>query len=71
MDEMGTVNIGLSDVAILDVLKQHSYQPMKLGLSVEEEPCCVCREEYVDGEEPGKLDCGHEFHFNCIKQWLM
>ncbi|CAL5372932.1 unnamed protein product [Camellia sinensis] len=36
-----------------------------------EEPCCVCREEYVDGEELGKLDCGHEFHFNCIKQWLM
>ncbi|KAI8018586.1 E3 ubiquitin-protein ligase MBR2 [Camellia lanceoleosa] len=30
-DEMGTVNTGLSEVAILDVLKQHSYQSMKLG----------------------------------------
>lgn len=22
------------------------------------------------GDEIGKLDCGHEFHTNCIKQWL-
>lgn len=28
------------------------------------------QEEYADGEDVGKLDCGHEFHTNCVKQWL-
>ncbi|KAG1359064.1 putative E3 ubiquitin-protein ligase HIP1 [Cocos nucifera] len=28
-------------------------------------------EEYVEGEDLGTLDCGHEFHTACIKQWLM
>ncbi|GMP45324.1 hypothetical protein CsSME_00013887 [Camellia sinensis var. sinensis] len=29
------------------------------------------QEEYNDGEDIGTLECGHEFHSNCIKQWLM
>ena len=24
----------------------------------------------MDGEDIGTLDCGHEFHSDCIKQWL-
>ncbi|GMI78497.1 hypothetical protein like AT1G45180 [Hibiscus trionum] len=41
------------------------------GAQVEAEPCCVCQEEYKDGEDLGKLECGHDFHADCIKQWLM
>lgn len=29
------------------------------------------QEEYADGDELGGLDCGHDFHTSCIKQWLM
>lgn len=28
------------------------------------------QEEYVTGDDVGALDCGHDFHTNCIKQWL-
>lgn len=28
------------------------------------------QEEYVVGESVGTLDCGHDFHSHCIKQWL-
>ncbi|GJN01531.1 hypothetical protein PR202_ga18805 [Eleusine coracana subsp. coracana] len=28
-------------------------------------------EEYVDGDDLGRLDCGHDFHAGCIKQWLV
>lgn len=29
------------------------------------------QEEYAVGDDLGILDCGHDFHTNCIKQWLM
>jgi hypothetical protein len=29
------------------------------------------QEEYVDGDDIGRLDCGHDFHAGCIKQWLV
>lgn len=28
------------------------------------------QEEYVNGDDLGKLKCGHDFHTECIKQWL-
>lgn len=31
----------------------------------------LLQEEYVDGDDVGKLDCGHDFHFTCVKQWLV
>ncbi|XP_028083257.1 probable E3 ubiquitin-protein ligase HIP1 [Camellia sinensis] len=65
------MSTGLSEEAILAAVRQHCYLSMKLGPPVEEEPCCICQEDYVDGKELGKLNCGHEFHFNCIKQWLV
>ncbi|KAI8025066.1 putative E3 ubiquitin-protein ligase HIP1 [Camellia lanceoleosa] len=70
-DQIGNVSAGLSEEAILAAVRRHCYLSMKLGPLVEEEPCCICQEDYVDGKELGKLNCGHEFHFNCIKQWLV
>lgn len=29
------------------------------------------QEEYDGGDDIGTLECGHDFHTNCIKQWLM
>lgn len=29
------------------------------------------QEDYGDGDDIGTLDCGHDFHSDCIKQWLM
>ncbi|KAL9378325.1 hypothetical protein Peur_029660 [Populus x canadensis] len=28
-------------------------------------------EAYADEDDLGKLKCGHDFHFNCIKRWLV
>lgn len=34
--------------------------------------CVVCLEEYVDGESRVmSLPCGHEFHADCIRPWLV
>lgn len=31
----------------------------------------IDQEDYVGGDDIGILDCGHEFHTSCIKQWLI
>ncbi|XWS24213.1 hypothetical protein CRYUN_Cryun28dG0081500 [Craigia yunnanensis] len=69
-ERIGNVNTGLSEVTILNSLKQRKYYSAS-GAQLEAEPCCVCQEEYNVGEDLGTLECGHDFHADCIKQWLM
>ncbi|XLR64262.1 hypothetical protein HN51_006730 [Arachis hypogaea] len=33
--------------------------------------CGICLEDYVHGEELGRLDCAHKYHLSCIRQWLL
>ncbi|QHO10504.1 E3 ubiquitin-protein ligase [Arachis hypogaea] len=33
--------------------------------------CGICQEDYVHGEELGRLDCAHRYHLSCIRQWLL
>ncbi|XP_008799012.2 probable E3 ubiquitin-protein ligase HIP1 [Phoenix dactylifera] len=69
-ERIGNVSTGLSEEVILKCLKQRKYLLGNVEESMEVEPCCICQEEYVQGEDLGMLDCGHEFHTACIKQWL-
>ncbi|KAF9623062.1 hypothetical protein IFM89_036198 [Coptis chinensis] len=69
-DRIGNVSTGLSEETITKCLKQKKYLSFTIGVPSEVEPCCVCQEEYVDGDDLGRLDCGHDFHSGCIKEWL-
>lgn len=31
----------------------------------------MLQEEYEEGDDLGKIDCGHSYHVACIKQWLL
>uniref|UniRef100_A0A0E0DJ61 RING-type E3 ubiquitin transferase n=1 Tax=Oryza meridionalis TaxID=40149 RepID=A0A0E0DJ61_9ORYZ len=70
-ERIGNVSTGLSEEEATKLLKQRKFSSWRLEASVEEEPCCICQEEYVDGDDLGTLDCGHDFHFGCIRQWLV
>ncbi|XP_022752302.1 probable E3 ubiquitin-protein ligase RHG1A [Durio zibethinus] len=70
-EQIGDVCTGLSEEFILAYLRRRNYQSITIGPPVEAETCCICQEEYGNGEELGMLDCGHDFHFDCIKQWLV
>ncbi|KAH8075924.1 ubiquitin-protein transferase [Aureococcus anophagefferens] len=37
----------------------------------EDNECCICLDEFEDEERIKKLRCGHLFHLNCIKKWLL
>ncbi|CAI9115804.1 OLC1v1016805C1 [Oldenlandia corymbosa var. corymbosa] len=68
-ERIGNVNTGLAEEIILKQLKQRKHARKK-SEDVETEPCCICQEEYINGDQLGTLDCGHDFHAECIKQWL-
>ncbi|KAJ3676904.1 hypothetical protein LUZ60_002628 [Juncus effusus] len=68
-ERIGNVNTGLNEESIKKLLKQFKYT--SINFDTYEEPCCICQEEYNEGEDLGRLDCGHDFHSPCIKQWLL
>ncbi|CAJ1973399.1 unnamed protein product [Sphenostylis stenocarpa] len=69
-ERIGNVSTGLSEETVLKLLKQKKHAVEKES-QIDAEPCCVCQEDYGDGDDIGTLDCGHDFHSDCIKQWLM
>ncbi|XP_066344674.1 probable E3 ubiquitin-protein ligase HIP1 isoform X2 [Miscanthus floridulus] len=70
-ERIGNVSTGLSEEDVIKLLKQRKFSSWRLKASLDPEPCCICQEEYVDGDDLGRLDCGHDFHAGCIKQWLV
>ncbi|XP_042010289.1 probable E3 ubiquitin-protein ligase RHG1A isoform X1 [Salvia splendens] len=68
-ERIGDVSMGLNEETIMARLKQRKYGDRRAD-QAETEPCSICREEYNDGEDLGTLECGHDFHRDCVKQWL-
>ncbi|XP_047976355.1 E3 ubiquitin-protein ligase MBR1-like isoform X2 [Salvia hispanica] len=68
-EQIGNVSTGLSEKKIRDSLKKRKHGVVKASQVME--PCCICQEDYVAGDDIGILDCQHEFHTSCIKQWLI
>jgi len=69
-ERIGNVSTGLTENDVMKLLKQRKFSSWRLS-SMEYEPCCICQEEYVDGDDLGTLHCGHDFHASCIRQWLV
>ncbi|XP_050366968.1 E3 ubiquitin-protein ligase MBR2-like [Argentina anserina] len=70
-EHIGDVSTGLSEETISKLMKQRKCLSITTEFPADMEPCCICQEQYADGDDIGTLDCGHDFHTNCIKQWLM
>jgi E3 ubiquitin-protein ligase Arkadia len=70
-ERIGNVSTGINEDTVTKLLKQRKFSSWRLKASSDLEPCCICQEEYVDGDDIGRLDCGHDFHAGCIKQWLV
>ncbi|KAI3912583.1 hypothetical protein MKW92_039075 [Papaver armeniacum] len=69
-ERIGDVSTGLSEEVISKCLKKRKFGTIRINAPSEMEPCCICQEEYVEGDDLGSLECGHEFHSGCVKQWL-
>ncbi|CAM6026428.1 unnamed protein product [Sphagnum balticum] len=68
-DAVGTESKGLS-VQAISALPGSSYVPdLQEGTSGQEQ-CAVCRHEYEAGDLMLTLPCKHQYHSDCIQQWL-
>ncbi|XP_077212429.1 putative E3 ubiquitin-protein ligase ZFP1 [Tasmannia lanceolata] len=78
-ERIGDVSTGLSEEFILTCLKTRphvlcatSTPPDQLeGTTKENETCIICQIGFEENEQIGTLDCGHDYHADCIKQWLL
>ncbi|GKV02045.1 hypothetical protein SLEP1_g14531 [Rubroshorea leprosula] len=78
-EQIGKVNTGLSEEVVTSKLKTKTYLAAATYINLEEEApvdpeadsCIICQEEYKNQEKIGTLDCGHEYHADCLKKWLL
>jgi len=66
-DNVGKVNRGLNNEQF-DKLPLKKFRKEKSKGNYQ---CIICMEEFIEKEKVKLLPCGHLFHINCIKQWLM
>ncbi|XP_010476962.1 PREDICTED: uncharacterized protein LOC104756132 [Camelina sativa] len=67
-DRIGYVNTGLKESEIHRCLGK--IKP-SISHTLADRKCSICQDEYEREDEVGKLNCEHNFHVHCVKQWLL
>lgn len=76
-ERMGNVSTALPEEALSECLKRTIYEsapPEGEAVSCNGDngdvKCSICQEEYLLGDELGRLQCDHRYHMVCVQQWL-
>ncbi|KAK9128619.1 hypothetical protein Syun_017416 [Stephania yunnanensis] len=69
-EEAREMRSGWTEEDIMKCLKTRSNDA-SLGNDQENTICTICQDEYQIEDMIGTLDCQHEFHRDCIKDWLL
>ncbi|XP_006643778.1 E3 ubiquitin-protein ligase MBR2-like [Oryza brachyantha] len=70
-ESIGNVSTGLADEKISGCVREVIYCSSDEQLYDQDDgKCAICLEEYKDNSLLGILKCNHDFHTDCIKQWL-
>ncbi|KAJ7981792.1 RING/U-box superfamily protein [Quillaja saponaria] len=78
-EQIGNVSTGLSEETIINELRTKTYFSSATAINLEEaacedqdvDSCIICQDEYKHQEKIGVLKCGHEYHVDCLKKWLL
>ncbi|PSR95706.1 E3 ubiquitin-protein like [Actinidia chinensis var. chinensis] len=72
-ERIGNVGTGLSKETISSRLKTRTYMNLEAAACADQEIdfCVICQTDYKNQEKIGTLDCGHEYHVDCVKRWLL
>ena len=52
------------------ILINNTYQKDSEDVTINNPTCAICLEYFQDGDTISKLNCGHEFKYECITEWL-
>ncbi|KAK8543075.1 hypothetical protein V6N13_136384 [Hibiscus sabdariffa] len=71
-EKMGNVSTVLSEEALSKCLTKSIYGDDSIGCYGDKDDikCSICQEEYVNGDEVGRLQCEHRYHAACVLHWL-
>nr|GLL26456.1 E3 ubiquitin-protein ligase RNF12-like [Ipomoea trifida] len=58
---------GWSEEVIMSLLGTSTFETSS---DEDKDSCCICLDEFSTGDELGKINCEHKFHFMCIREWL-
>ncbi|KAH0722605.1 hypothetical protein KY290_005255 [Solanum tuberosum] len=64
------ITVGLRLTAFRLSTKVHTYQLPKSTCLDGKERCSICLDDYYDKEKLTEINCGHLFHFGCIREWI-
>ncbi|CAA6672556.1 unnamed protein product [Spirodela intermedia] len=67
--QTAVLSSGLNEEMALLLLRTRRYVPSSTAYA-SDETCCICQEDYDEGEDVGMLSCGHGFHAACVGRWL-
>ncbi|CAH8357152.1 unnamed protein product [Eruca vesicaria subsp. sativa] len=80
-ERIGTVNTGLPEEDVKNHLKtrtcsviNHAEESSSSSPQTKDrgtEPCTICQESFKNEEKIATLDCGHEYHAECLEKWLV
>ncbi|CAN6220257.1 unnamed protein product [Urochloa humidicola] len=74
-EHIGSVSTALTEEQFANCVNQSVYEARNSvrdanDTAVDDVKCSICQEEYVEGEEIGKMQCEHQYHVCCIHEWL-
>jgi len=74
-DRIGSVSTALSEEQLAKCLSRNVYRQTDRWHEVnkavvDDVKCSICQEEYIEGEEVGRMKCEHQYHVCCIQEWL-
>ncbi|KAM0876400.1 hypothetical protein ACQ4PT_036175 [Festuca glaucescens] len=73
-ERIGSVSTALSEEQFAKCIRRRLYRPAATEVKtsiVDDNKCSICQEEFMKGEEVGRLRCEHQYHVCCIRQWLL
>ncbi|GFH57162.1 hypothetical protein CTEN210_13638 [Chaetoceros tenuissimus] len=59
-----------TDPLIIRSLVSYTIKDVEKEVPKDRRKCCICLDEFMNGQKRKKLQCQHAFHKECIDEWL-
>ncbi|KAK4256564.1 hypothetical protein QN277_006271 [Acacia crassicarpa] len=70
-ERIGYVNTGLKEDEMGRYIRKFKLSKFnETSKRQVDNKCSICQEEYEADDEVGRLSCKHDYHFQCLRQWL-